>query len=760
MWYNLQIYVMLKTDELELIEKNCRRRLRMKQVIMVIHCINFLLVMGEMWIVFKNMRKRAHYSLLMNCIALLLYSLGSLLMLFVETEEAYFIAFALSWIGKVGVVVSMLFFCIHLCESKLPPIVAAIESGFAAICYVVIITTKETGLYYKELHLVKEEGMTILEYTEGPWHTVWKMTVVVVIVTSLIILIKALIGEKILQKRKQYIIALLALLVELVIGFLTALPIGKYYDFNQLGFSLCVILVLVEIFRNDLMDTESMAKDYIIDELSAGVIAMDTSGTVAYCNKKTLQIFPEIISDERGVIAQIENSIQTGEPITIQDKLYNFEERKLVHKSFDEIKMYVMVDSTKHYQNLREVEREKQIADAANRAKSEFLANMSHEIRTPINAVLGMDEMILRESKESNIREYATDIQTAGRTLLNIINDILDLNKIESGKMEIVPVEYDVSGMIYDISNMIKLRAEDKNLSFRVSVSPDIPTKLYGDDVRIRQVLMNLLTNAVKYTPSGEVCFRVNLKQIVEDRGGTDAIIHFEVEDTGIGIKPEDMNKLFAEFERIEVERNRNIEGTGLGMSITMRLLSLMDSELKVESEYGKGSVFSFDLRQKIVEENSNGDYETKTGSSGSKQHTYSESFIAPDAHMLVVDDNKVNRKVITLLLKKTQIGITEADSGYKAIELAASQNFDVIFMDHMMPGMDGVEAMNSIKAMKDGPCANTPIIVLTANAVEGSKEKYLEDGFDGYLSKPIEPGKLFDIIKEILPKELLTYVK
>ncbi|MBE5947703.1 MAG: response regulator [Lachnospiraceae bacterium] len=495
------------------------------------------------------------------------------------------------------------------------------------------------------------------------------------------------------------------------------------------------------------MDTESMAKEYIIDELSTGVIAMDASGAVAYCNKQTLQIFPEIISDEAGVIAQIEESIRTGEPINIQDKLYNFEERKLVHKSFNEIKMYVMVDSTKHYQNLRALEREKQIADTANRAKSEFLARMSHEIRTPINAVLGMDEMILRESKESNIKEYATDIQTAGRTLLNIINDILDLNKIESGKMEIVPVEYDVSGMVYDLSNMIKLRAEDKDLSFKVSLDSDIPAKLCGDDVRIRQVLMNLLTNAVKYTPSGEVCFRVCLKQKVDG----DAVIHFEVGDTGIGIKPEDMDKLFAEFERIEVERNRNIEGTGLGMSITMKLLALMDSELKVESEYGKGSVFSFDLRQKIVEATPIGNYESKTGKSRSEQHTYSESFIAPDAHILVVDDNKVNRKVITLLLKKTQIGITEADSGYKAIELAASQNFDVIFMDHMMPGMDGVEAMNRIKAMKDGPCVNTPIIVLTANAVEGSKEKYLEDGFDGYLSKPIEPAKLFDIIKEIL---------
>ena len=226
-----------------------------------------------------------------------------------------------------------------------------------------------------------------------------------------------------------------------------------------------------------------MAKEYIVDELSSGVIAMDTGGSVAYYNKKALQIFPELIRDKRAVISRIECSIQTGEPIFVNDRVYNFEERKLVHKSLAESKLYVLIDSTRHYEHIREVEREKQIADNANKAKTDFLASMSHEIRTPINAVLGMDEMILRESTESTIKEYALDIQAAGRTLLTIINDILDLNKIESGKMEIVPVEYDVSSMIYDLANMLKVKAEDKKLSFIVSVSPDIPARLRGDDV-------------------------------------------------------------------------------------------------------------------------------------------------------------------------------------------------------------------------------------------------------------------------------------
>lgn len=726
---------------------------------MVTQWINILLIVSESWVVFRNMRKRMHYYLFVNCMSMILCSTGSLLMFFVETEEAGFISFMLSWAGKVGVVVSMFFFCIKLCESKLPVIITAIESGFAVITYIIIATTKRTGLFYRDFRLVKDGDLTILEYTEGPWYMLWNVTIVAVILTCLIMLFKAISREKIPQKRKKYITIIIALLIEIVIGFLTVLPIGRYYDFNQLGFAICAILILYAIFRDDLMDAEAAAKEYIIDELSSGVIAMDAGGSVVYYNKKALQIFPEIISDKHGVITQIENSIQTGDPITVQERLYTFEKRKLLLKSSDESKMYVIIDSTRHYQYIQEVEREKQIADAANKAKSQFLASMSHEIRTPINAVLGMDEMILRESKESNIQEYAMDIQRAGRTLLTLINDILDLNKIESGKMEIVPAEYDVSSMVYDISNMIKFRAEDKNLSFNVSVSSDIPAKLYGDDVRIKQILMNLLTNAVKYTKSGSVWFRVRLKQKMNGLSGKDTILHFEVEDTGIGIKPEDMSKLFSEFERIELERNRTIEGTGLGMPITMKLLSLMGSELKVESEYGKGSVFSFDLKQKIVEETPIGNYEDRIKNLMSKQYTYMESFIVPDAHVLLVDDNMINRKVFRSLLKQTQIKITEADNGYKAIDLATTQNFDVIFMDHMMPGMDGIEAIEKIKAVAEGPCANTPIVLFTANVIESSKEMYSEIGFAEFLSKPVLPEKLLEVIKKILPQEKIKHI-
>ena len=408
-------------------------------------------------------------------------------------------------------------------------------------------------------------------------------------------------------------------------------------------------------------------------------------------------------------------------------------------------------------ENAHKLERQVQIAEeakaealAASEAKGNFLANMSHEIRTPINAVLGMDEMILRESREKSIREYAMDIHTAGQSLLSIINDILDMSKIESGKMEIIPVEYDLSSLINDLANLISFRAKAKNLIFEVDVDSNLPAKVYGDDVRIKQVVTNILTNAVKYTESGNVWLRVSGRT-----DGTDEIIHFEVEDTGIGIKEEDMSKLFEAFQRIEEGRNRNIEGTGLGMSITLQLLSMMDTKLEVNSVYNQGSKFYFDIRQKIVDATPLGDFKNRIKDIES-QYTYTRAFIAPDAKLLVVDDNVMNRKVFSALLKPTQIKVVEAESGPEAIELAAKEYFDIIFMDHMMPGMDGIEAFHRIKELIDSPCKDTPIIILTANAVAGAKEAYLEEGFDGFLSKPIVSDKLEEMIRTQLDEGLM----
>lgn len=397
-------------------------------------------------------------------------------------------------------------------------------------------------------------------------------------------------------------------------------------------------------------------------------------------------------------------------------------------------------------------EEAKQEALAANAAKGKFLAHMSHEIRTPINAVLGMDTMILRESKEMQIKEYALDIQNAGQSLLALINDILDFSKIESGKLEIISVEYDLSSMIHDISNMISAKMSSKKLDFHICVAEDLPSRLLGDDVRIRQVLVNLLNNGVKYTHEGSVTLRIDGKA-----EGDKVVMNFSVEDTGIGIKEEDISKLFEEFERIEEKRNRNIEGTGLGINITTQLLWLMGSKLNVESVYGKGSRFYFTLEQQIIDATPIGNLEERIRQKIT-EYDYLEVFTAPNAQILVVDDNIINLKVFMNLLKTTKVNVDVADGGLSCLEMVCKKHYDLIFLDHMMPDLDGVETLHRMKTLPDNQCKDTPVVALTANAITGAKEMYLAEGFDAFLSKPINPEKLEQMILLLLPRELLEF--
>ena len=392
---------------------------------------------------------------------------------------------------------------------------------------------------------------------------------------------------------------------------------------------------------------------------------------------------------------------------------------------------------------------EKLAADEANKAKSSFLADMSHEIRTPINAILGMNEMILRESDNKGILEYAGNIRNSGRNLLQLINSILDFSKIEDGKMEIVPVRYSLSTLITYLTNSIQERAAAKGLEFDVIVDPDLPKEMFGDDVRINQVILNLLTNAVKYTNEGSVTLK--LKQ--EKREDGKVLMYVEVADTGIGIREGDMEKLFESFERLDMVRNRNIEGTGLGISIITKLLDLMDSKLDVSSRYGEGSVFSFELWQKIEDDTPIGEY--KINSIGIDEgYSYHESFRAPEARILVVDDTRINLMVVINLLKKTEISIDTCQSGSEGIRLAEQNKYDVILLDQRMPGMDGTETLKHIRDIPDGPNVDTPVICLTADAIRGARERYIAEGFNDYLTKPVEGNDLERMLIKYLPED------
>ena len=499
----------------------------------------------------------------------------------------------------------------------------------------------------------------------------------------------------------------------------------------------------------------------IISKLKEPVIITDAEYRFVEANARALEIFPslrtqkmgELISDE--LLLDTFRERQDGE-IIADDYVMRVDIQKILSEG--ELQGYALLlfDLTKERVQLEQMRRLKVEADLANQAKSDFLAKMSHEIRTPINAVLGMDEMILRESRDGDVRKYALDIKSAANSLLSIINEVLDSSKIESGKMEIVPANYQLGDLLTDLHNMISGRAAEKDLNLLFEVDENLPSGYYGDDVRIRQVILNILNNAVKYTRDGGVTLTVTGAR--DEKDASYEILHFAVKDTGIGIREEDIKLLFSEYVRIDLERNRYIEGTGLGISISRQLLQMMGSALQVKSVYGKGSTFYFDLRQKIVNEELLGDYSHR-GERFSAGDYHAVAYGAPEARILLVDDNDMNRKVFKNLLRQTKMQITDVASGRECLELVQKERFDLIFMDHMMPVMDGIETFHIMRLSKN-LCQDVPVIMLTANAVKGAKEQYLQEGFQDFLSKPISPDKLDEILLKYLPSKLVKAIE
>ncbi|MCR4605639.1 MAG: response regulator [Eubacterium sp.] len=410
------------------------------------------------------------------------------------------------------------------------------------------------------------------------------------------------------------------------------------------------------------------------------------------------------------------------------------------------------------------------VAEKSNAAKSDFLANMSHEIRTPINAVLGMNEMILNDSlrardntpedKEkvkkifSNITAYSGNIDSAGKNLLFLINDILDFSKIEAGKMEINEDNYKFSSVLNDVSNMIVFKAKDKELSYYVDVDENLPDGLFGDELRVRQIMTNILNNAVKYTEKGSVTLSVKRDKKQSYSVGEKSDLIISVKDTGIGIKEEDTGKLFGKFERVDLKKNSTVEGTGLGLAITQKLIEMMGGSIEVQSVYGEGSEFKMRLPQKISSTEPVGNFREKFRKNMEKATAEVTTYTAPDAKILVVDDTSVNLVVAKGLLRDTEIQIDTADSGKKALIFTQDIHYDIIFMDQRMPEMDGTETLQYIVNQENGANVETPVICLTADALSGAKERYTDEGFTDYLSKPIDSSALKDMVKKYLPKE------
>ncbi len=722
----------------------------MYQAVVVIQIFSIMVLFTECWVVFRNLKSSLHSCLLMACISMLVNNIGYLLELLSRSEDSYLAALKMSYLGRAWICFWLWLFITELVKIKIPAAVKSILALANVATNVVIFTTKSTGLYYeKETSFYLKGLFPVFVHKNAIWHSCWNVLLLLYMITGIIFLIRAYRKERLPLEKKSLltvIIAITTLSFSFILETIRVIPGTEVYDETMLGFPIAAILMLVGIFRFNLLDTASLVKDYVIDELAEGIIAVDTTGNLTYYNKPAKNLFPELAEDPREILFLLENKARTQEPLKIGGRIYSVSTNTLIDEHEAAGQLFSLTDDTEHFQYMEELEEQKVRADAANRAKSTFLANMSHEIRTPINAVLGMDEMILRESGERDIRAYASDIKTAGQTLLFLINDILDLSKIEEGRMEIIPTSYELSSVIYDTVNMIRGRAEKKGLEVEVEADPNVPHVLYGDEIRIRQIALNLLTNAVKYTEKGNVKLTVGFTRADDEN----IRLKFTVSDTGIGLKEEDMEKLFSPFSRLEEKRNRFIEGTGLGMSIVKQLLDLMGSKLDVRSVYGEGSDFSFEILQKVIEWEPMGDVASRI-ESRSEDEVYHEMFRAPDARILVVDDTEVNLTVIKNLLKKTDIKIDTAGSGIEGLALHEKNDYDIVFVDHMMPEMDGIETLAKMYERKKTGCT---YIALTANAVSGARQMYLDAGFTDYLSKPVEGKQLEDTIMKYLSKD------
>ena len=711
--------------------------------------------MEECWIIFRYWRGRLHSCLFFACAATLINNVGYLLELQSGSKDAYLAALRFSYFGRVWIPFSLLLFIAELVGTKIPEAVRIVLAAISTVTYVFVFTLDQNTMFYTDTGFFIYGDFPYFLRHDGLWHHVWNVLIVLYLLYGITLLIRGYKNSKSRNAQKRYFMILLAVFTEgffAVIQMIKPFMVNHFYDFTMIGYSLGSLFMLIAIFRYRLLDTEMIAREYVIDELSEGIFAIDENGSLVFSNKPALELFPEIEDGTQDVIDRLGSAISEGKPLAMNGRIFSAQAMPLGENGVSAGVLYSLTDDTEHYHYMEQLEEQKRIADDANKAKSSFLANMSHEIRTPINAVLGMDEMILRESREKSILSYAHDIQTAGRTLLSLINDILDFSKIEEGRMEILPTQYELSSLVGDVGNMIRERARRKGLAFEIDVDSNIPYVLYGDDIRIRQILLNLLTNAVKYTEKGRVRLELGYEKCSDD----EIDLRFSISDTGIGMKEEDMDSLFSPFERIEESRNRAVEGTGLGMSIVKQLLALMGSKLDVKSEYGKGSEFSFTIRQKVIKWSPVGDYSTRY-ENGIDNAQYRELFHAPDASVLVVDDTEVNLDVIRNLLKRTMINVDTASSGREALVCVQRRSYDMIFIDHMMPDIDGIETLRLIReTLQDPPVC----IALTANAVSGAREIYLNAGFADYLSKPVDGKHLEEMIRSYLPKDKMQSVE
>ena len=696
--------------------------------------------------------------------------LGYMKMATATTVETAILANHLVYLGGCFLQLFAFLVVCNLCHIDFKPWARLLLFGWSITMYLCSMTVGYSQIFYKSVTLERRHGVSVLIKEYGPVHTLFYVTIVLYMAATLGVLIYSYFKKT--EASMQNIYLLTGMMLLSVVAFFGGRAITKDVELAPAAYVLTEVAFLLISHRTRLYYITGDISANILEEGADGLVCFDMERRLLVSNKTAQNMIPglrtaqtdhllnETVAEFRQlgecVIRFASGDRTESPPIEIGGRSYQTRVEYIKDGKRNVGYYVVLRDVTaerkyidgvnKYTEQLRAAS---DAAIAADNAKSQFLAQMSHEIRTPINAILGMNEMIMRECSEKQILDYASSIETSGHTLLYLINSILDFSKIEDGKMEIIDVDYDTVKFISGLVSSTQTRAEDKGLKLELYIDDTLPSVMHGDDVRLSQVMLNLLSNAVKYTDEGKISLTMRRNRGMGKDDDDSIWLHVEVSDTGIGIRHKDMDRLFHSFERLDESRNRNIEGTGLGMAIVYRMLDLMGSTINVKSEYGKGSTFWFDIRQGVVDDRAIGNYQErlKTENMRKKKNI---TLYAPDARVLVVDDNSLNQKVTRNYLKLCGIVPDEAMSGAAAIELMKENTYDVVFLDHMMPEMDGIQTLEIIRRDKLAP-ESTVMVVLTANAIEGSREMYLAAGFDDYISKPVDLNDMVDKLEGYL---------
>jgi len=740
----------------------------------ILYVLNNLAVVYILVLILTNYKvlvQSKHIEFSMMLYSSLFVNVGYAFVAFANSLDEVMIAQKIIYVLNLPMLLFMIFIVSDICNLRLGRKVRYALAFVTISAIGCALTIGHGEIFYKTVGFHKDGRLAVFERTYGPLHTYTTIVMMLFMIMATLFALYALTRPKLSSSRKAIVLAS----VEIFSLFLYFIQRALHLNYELMPYMHCITMTtsLIALRRMYIFDANRAGQQTRENYHDSGILVFDNEKRFVGANETIKKMLPQVqeYTLDRMLPSSSKGAIYfygmmdelNGNParksveqfFDSNDKVYIYRTRRLyedigsgAQKGF----VVELIDDTENQNYLRKIQKmnfdlENAIEDAenANAAKSNFLANMSHEIRTPINAVLGLNSIIIRDSKEEKTIEYAENIQVAGNALLSLINDILDFSKIEAGKMDIVPDKYGVNSLINDCYSMLSMKLKDKNLEFMIENDETMPSVLLGDEVRIRQICINLLNNAVKYTEEGSVLFKVGYKPL------SDAMVKLciSVTDTGQGISEENQRHLFESFKRIEEKRNRNIEGTGLGLALVKTLAELMGGEIFVQSTLNVGSTFTVEIPQKVVDKSPAGKYSPLSIKKNESQNM--DDLENTEGTILVVDDVKMNLKVVVHLLDKSKLTIDTAESGLEAIALVKEKKYDIIFLDHMMPGMDGIETLHQMKMIQNNPNENTPVVMLTANAIEGVKEEYLQEGFDEYLAKPVNFAPLCAIIKKYI---------